>query len=71
MAVLADISSTDIIRYIQNLEKAQKEIQKGASYAINRVGDSVVNEIVEEISAETGKQQFVERSFLRDQDQKR
>lgn len=64
MAILIDINATDIIRYIQNLEKAPKEIQKGASYAINRVGDNVVSEIVEEISAETGVSQAAIRRAL-------
>ncbi len=59
MAVLIDIDATDIIRYIQNLEKAPKEIQKGASLSINRIGDEMVKEVVTEVASETGMTETV------------
>lgn len=64
MSVLISIDATDIVRYIKNLEKAPKDIQKGASYAINRVGDNMVSEVIEEIAAETGLESDVIRRAL-------
>lgn len=64
MAVLIDIDATDIIRYIQNLEKAPQEIQKGASLSINRIGDLMVKEVVTEVAAETGMSETVIRRAL-------
>jgi hypothetical protein len=65
MAIIVDIDATDIIRYIQSLEKAPQEIQKGASLSINRIGDLVVNDVVSEIAGEVGMEEEVIRRALR------
>lgn len=64
MAVLVDIDATDIVSYIQGLAKAPLNVQLAANRVINRVGDQLVEDVIGEVSDETGLEPEVIRRLV-------
>ncbi|RZN24777.1 HK97 gp10 family phage protein [Bradyrhizobium sp. Leo121] len=54
MAINVRIDSADLVKFMQNTEKAPQNIKGIAARALNKLGDQLLDDVVEVVAAQTG-----------------
>lgn len=59
-----EVDARDLVKFVQNTEKAPAQISSAASRALNTVGDKVVDHVVVAVSSQTGLAEEIVRRHI-------